>query len=71
MNYHPSTEKVSNNPNLGFAISKASRQLHPCRVYTKDEYPSLPETMVKIISQDGRNIFLPASKFSEISTMDF
>ncbi len=42
----------------------------PAAIFTREEYPGLPDTMVKIAARDGRNIFLPLSKLGGISTQD-
>jgi hypothetical protein len=55
---------------LGFAIRNNELSL-PQKMFTQGEYPSLPYDMVKVTSRDGRNIYLPASKFKEISSADF
>jgi len=69
MNYHlPVNQDVT--PILGFAV-KNKELVIPNKLYTKEQYPSLPYSMVKILSRDGRNIFVPMSKFEELSTMDF
>ncbi len=69
MNYHLPVNQDTV-PIPGFAV-KSRELVLPSKVYTKEQYPSLPETMVKIAAQDGRNIFVPLHKFTEFSTMDF
>lgn len=69
MNYHlPVNQDTIAKPS--FAV-KNRELVIPSKIYSKDQYPSLPHTMVKIAAQDGRNIFVPAYKFEELSTMDF
>jgi hypothetical protein len=69
MNYHlPVNQDIF--PKPGFAVRNKELVI-PSKVYRKEQYPSLPETMVKIAAQDGRNIFVPIHKFTEFSTMDF
>lgn len=71
MNYHlPVEHSVDSNPLPAFAI--LNKQLVcPSKVYTKEEYPSLPHSLVKIAAQDGRNIFVPLHKFAQLSSMDY
>jgi hypothetical protein len=54
----------------GFAVRNNELVL-PQKMFTKSEYPSLPFDMVKVTSRDGRNIYLPATKFQRISSADF
>lgn len=69
MNYHlPVNQDSIAEP--AFAV-KNRELVIPRKIYTKEQYPTLPCTMVKIAAQDGRNIFVPAYKFQELSTMDF
>lgn len=69
MNYHlPVNQEPS--AELGFAV-RNKELVTPSKVYRKSQYPNLPNDMVKIMAQDGRNIFLPITKFKELSTMDF
>lgn len=71
MNYHlPVHQEVESTPTLAFAI--LNKQLVcPSKVYTKEQYPSLPYSLVKIAAQDGRNIFVPLHKFAQLSSMDY
>lgn len=70
MNYHlPAHQKQNRFPLLGILNNK--EVVAPSKVYEKDQYPSLPHTMVKIAAQDGRNIFVPLQKFTEFSAMDY
>lgn len=42
----------------------------PKNIYRKAQYPKLPHDMVKVTSQDGRNIFIPYHKLANVSSMD-
>lgn len=70
MNYHLPVNQEVEVAEPTFAILN-KELVCPSKVYTKEQYPSLPHTMVKIAAQDGRNIFVPIHKFEHFSTMDF
>lgn len=36
--------------------------ISPEKIYSSDEYPTLPCTMVKIVGRNGRRIFIPIHK---------
>jgi hypothetical protein len=38
--------------------------VHAKKVFLKRDYPNLPYDMVKIMGQNGKNVYLPLSKVS-------
>lgn len=44
----------------------------PSAVYSQREYPNLPDTLVKVTGQNGKNIFIPLSKVKGVvSAQDY
>lgn len=66
MKYHlPVQGKFSDE--LPAFMSKNNELIIPEKIYSNREYPSLPETMVKITGRNGIKILVPLHK---ISSMD-
>lgn len=67
MNYHtPQESRTVKKPE--FLVLNGALVV-PQKIYTKREYPKFSDDMVKLTSQDGRNIFLPISKLANIGGM--
>lgn len=60
MNYH--TPVKSEGVDLPPFMQRNGELVVPKALYRKAEYPKLPSDMVKIVSRDGRNIFVPLTK---------
>jgi hypothetical protein len=53
------------------AFVEKNRELAaPQGIFTREEYPNLPDTLVKIPAQDGKNIYVPMSKLKHVSMAD-
>lgn len=65
MNYHVPKVGGPKEEVLPTFMQRANELISPQAVYRQAEYPKLPCDMVKIISQDGRSIFLPLSKLNQ------
>jgi hypothetical protein len=69
MNYHlPVTQNViSRVPTF---LIHNGELICPQKMYKKQQYPNLPNDMVKITGRNGQNIYVPASKLKTLSQMD-
>ena len=65
MNWH--TPQAIKRVDVPRFATKNGELICPEKIYTKEEYPNLPEDMVKITGQNGQKIFIKRSK---ISAMD-
>jgi len=63
MNFHPSNTLNLAEPTIIFAQRNQELVLTQ-KFYRKEEFPSLKETLVKIVGSDGSNIFIPLRKLS-------
>lgn len=60
MNYHiPQTIKQVPIPMF---VERNGEIVSPEKIYTREEYPNLPEDMVKITGQNGQKILVKRSK---------
>lgn len=44
--------------------------VEPQNVYDNRQYPSLKNTLVKILGADGRSVFVPISKLKRVTTSE-
>ena len=72
MRYHTPVTQNTNSRQLkpnNFVIA-GGELVTTQKVYPKEMYPNLPDTMVKVTGSNGQNIFVPISKIKCISTSD-
>jgi hypothetical protein len=62
MNYHI-PKRQSRTPVPKFAV-KNGMLVCPEKIYSQQDYPSLPSDMVKITAQNGKKIYIPREKLS-------
>lgn len=68
MNYHtPCITKPAQRIDF---LTRNKELVVPQNVLTKEEYPTLKESLVKIVAQNGKNIFVPLRKLGTVSLMD-
>lgn len=65
MNYH--TPRIIKEVHQPTFMERGNELVGIDRIFTKEEYPNLKESMVKMMSQDGRMIYLPLSKFKQLA----
>lgn len=62
MRYHlPITQNIEQAVLPTFVL-RGEELVCPQKVYTKEQYPNLPSTMVKITGRNGQKIFVAARK---------
>jgi hypothetical protein len=62
MNFH-TPQSQSHTPLPVFAV-RNNTLISPEKIFTKRDYPNLPDDMVKITAQDGRKIYIPRHKLN-------
>jgi hypothetical protein len=70
MRYHtPVTQHDDDGPVPIFMIHN-DELVCPDKILLKNQYPSLPTDMVKVLGRDGQYILIPLRKLKTLSSMD-
>lgn len=66
MNFHTAVLGIENRENTPVFAVHNNELISPQKVYTQQEYPSLPCDMVKLVGRDGTMIFVPRRKLKYV-----